>query len=279
MVPGVSLGNMNALQRVVASNGVVIYRSEILRAAGFIHGFSTRTGGVSVSPFDSMNLGVAQAPGIADSDANIAHNAQRLMEAVGAHDAVLMRVLQVHGNTVYVCDGSEQFGPPKFEADAVVSADRRVAACIRTADCVPILIGCPKTGAVCAIHAGWRGIVAGVIDRAVMVLVDRLKSDAGSLLAAIGPCIGRNIYEVGAQVAGEFAGVCGQEFVLPVDGQRQKEHIDCFGAVRSQLLGCGLQHEHIDGTELCTASISDDFFSYRRDGARSGRMAAVVLPV
>ena len=96
--------------------------------------------------------------------------------------------------------------------------------------------------------------------------------------AAIGPCIGRDVYEVGPEVAGEFAAAVGPQFVLPVGPGRPREHIDCFGAVRAQLVRCGIDPARIDGAALCTQRTGRDFFSHRRDGARSGRMAAVIVP-
>lgn len=269
---------MSRLERTTAANGVVTYRSAILGREGFAHGFTTRHGGVSAAPFDSMNLGIAQAPGVPDSDGNVAANASRLMEALGAPHAELFRVLQVHGSAIHCCDGSERFGAPGVAADGVVSAHRGVAACVRTADCVPVLLACPATGTVAAVHAGWRGIVAGVVARAIEEMESRHGVRRDALLAAIGPCIGREAYEVGPEVAAAFAAAVGDAHVLPVGGSRVREHIDCHGAVRSQLLACGLDAGRIDGEELCTAGATREFFSYRRDGARSGRMAAVIVP-
>jgi YfiH family protein len=269
---------MAHLQRIVASNEVVVYRSQLLAAEGFRHGFSTRHGGVSAVPFDSMNLGIAQAPGEPDSEANILENARRLMEAIGAPGLEMVRVRQVHECAVFHCRGDERFGTPTIAADAVLASDGRVAPCIRTADCVPILVACTESGTTCAIHAGWRGIVAGVVPEAIRAMCAVRGTRAGSMIAAIGPCIGRDVYEVGADVAGQFAGAVGAAFVLPAIGSRRKEHIDCFGAVREQLRASGVPLESIDGEELCTVATPREFFSYRRDGARSGRMAAVIAP-
>ena len=269
---------MSRLQRIVASNDVVTYRSALLASEGFRHGFSARHGGVSVAPFDSLNLGVAQAPGEPDSDANIEENARRLMAAIGAEGTAMVRVRQVHGCVVHACAGDERFGPPQAEADALMSADARAAPAIRTADCVPVLIACTETGVVCAVHAGWRGIVAGVVPHAIGAMRAAHGARPGGMVAAIGPCIGRDVYEVGPEVAAEFAKVVGDAFVLPAGGGRAKEHIDCFGAVRSQLVACGIPAESVDGEELCTVATPREFFSYRRDGARSGRMASVVVP-
>ena len=267
---------MASLERIEPNDGVVVYRSALLASHGVRHAFSTRHGGVSPEPFGTMNLGIASAPGESDSEANVAANAGRLMDAIGAGTSRMVRVRQVHGSAVHACAPAAQHLPAP-EADAVVSDLPSHAACVRTADCVPVLVACTATGAVAAIHAGWRGIVAGVVPRAVAALRERYGADPGAMAAAIGPCIGREVYEVGPEVASELARAVGGEHVLPAGPSRPREHIDCFGAVRAQLLACGVPARSIDGTELCTFR-SPDFFSFRRDGARSGRMGAVIVP-
>lgn len=270
---------MAELERIAHPCGVVTYRSVLLAAHGFRHAFATRLGGTSPVPFDSMNLGVAQAPGDPDADANIAANAARLMQAIGAAAEALVRVRQVHGAGIHACDGGERFGEPVAEADAIVSRHASCAPCVRTADCVPVLVACPRTGAVAAVHAGWRGIVAGVVGCAVAALVRESGSrDPSGFVASIGPCAGRDRYEVGPEVAAEFAAAAGAAFVLPPGQGRRKEHIDCFGAVRAQLLAAGLAADRVDGAERCTIADARDFFSYRRDGARGGRLGSVIVP-
>lgn len=262
------------LQRVEAKDGVVIYQSPVLLDAGFAHAFSTRHGGVSPAPFDTMNLGQAQAPGEPDPEENIARNAARLLAAAGAPSAVMVRVRQVHGADVYACTPHESFGPPQAAADAVVSRHAGVAPCVRTADCVPVLLACSATGAVAAVHAGWRGVVGGVVARAVEHLGAQ---GAQRLLAAIGPSIGVEAYEVGPEVAAEFhaAGLGAHVQQRPA---WPRPHVDCAGAVRAQLLALGLRPADVQGGCQCTVQNAQDFFSYRRDGARSGRMAAVIQP-
>lgn len=267
---------MNPLERIEPKDGIVVYRSALLASHGFAHAFSTRHGGVSPDPFGTMNLGNSGAPGEADTEANIDANAGRLMEAIGAAASRMVRVRQVHGREVHACTPAGH-AAAATAADAVVSNLPSQAACVRTADCVPVLVACTATGAVAAIHAGWRGIVAGVVPHAVAALRQRYGADPTAMVAAIGPCIGREVYEVGPEVAAEFARAVGDEHVLPPGPSRPREHIDCFGAVRAQLVASGIPARALEGAELCTFR-SPDFFSFRRDGARSGRMGAVIVP-
>jgi YfiH family protein len=268
---------MAPLERVQATNGVVTYRSTLLAALGVAHGFGTRIGGISPAPFDSLNLGIAQAPGEPDTEEHVAENGRRLLEAVGAPGATLVRIRQVHGNGVVACGATTPGGPPTCEGDALVTCEPGVAACMRTADCVPVLVACGRSGAVAAIHAGWRGLAVDVIGAAVARMRADHGADPAAMVAAIGPCIGAAVYEVGPDVARDFAAAGLGACVLPAGAGRAKEHLDCFGAARQQLLEAGLRAGAIDGEELCTVANPRDFFSYRRDGARSGRLAAVIL--
>lgn len=265
-----------ALVRHAHSSGVVAYRSALLDRIGFAHGFSTRHGGVSPPPFDSLNLGIAQTPGVPDTEENIAINAVRLMTAIGAPECALVRVRQVHGVAVHWTGRGACYGPPEHEADVIASDWRSAAPCVRTADCVPLLLGCTATGMVAAVHAGWRGIVAGVVGGALAALRVR-GARAEDLAAAIGPAISAAEYEVGEEVARAFE-VAGLEAFVLRRPEWPRPHVDCAGAVRAQLQAAGVPVSHIEGGGLCTARMGREFFSYRRDGARSGRLAAVIVP-
>lgn len=253
-------------------HGVVVYRSRILSAAGFDHGFAARQGGVSEAPFATLNLGIAIAPGAEDPLERVDENLRRLLAAAGLAGRRLVRVTQVHGTSTLVAERIAE--GPRREADALVASDPAFAIAIRMADCVPVLIACPRTGRVAAVHAGWRGLVGGTIESAVATL-EAAGSRRVDLLAAIGPCIGVDAYEVGPEVAAtcRAAGLG-----AAVSARTPRDHLDCFRAASIRLESAGIDAERIDGTALCTFSHPDEFFSYRRDGARSGRMAAVIGP-
>ena len=243
-----------------------------MAAAGFDHGFAARHGGVSQPPFATLNLGIAIAPGAEDPLERGEENLARLLSAVGLGERRLVRVTQVHGTETLVAE--RIVDGPRRESDALVASDQSLAIAIRMADCVPVLLACPRTGRVAAVHAGWRGLVAGTIESAVATL-ESLGARRGDLLAAIGPCIGVDAYEVGPEVAAtcRAAGLG-----AAVSERVPREHLDCFRAAWVRLESSGIDASRIDGTPLCTFSRPDEFFSYRRDGARSGRMAAVIGP-
>ncbi len=217
-----------------------VLESEILRRAGFVHGFPTR--GV-----DPAELG----------------------RVLGIDPEGVAQVHQVHGARVLRADGKPLGALRGEQADAVVVA--RGAAAVRVADCVPVLVGDVDTGEAAAVHAGWRGVVAGVVAAALGELGGRRK------VAAIGPCIGPCCFEVGGDVAERIAGACDEPGVV-VRRQGAKAWVDLRRAVRAQLRAGGLADADIDeATALCTKCDASRFHSFRRDGERSGRMTAVIV--
>jgi len=286
---------MAELERI-ERDGIAFWRSPGLRELGFIHAFSTRLGGVSEGVFDSLNLGRSGEHG--DDPARVDENLRRFHRAMFGRDALdggrlpaLVRVRQVHGNGVV---DAEHDRNGTAEADAIVSADARCAATVRVADCAAILIACPRTGAVAAVHAGWRGVVAGVIEATISRLGER-GAAPGDLRAAIGPCIGARAFEVGPEVAAAFEARDLGSRVLARNGDRvascrggaarhhgtndshdAKPTIDLAGAVADLLERAGVRRHGVDRSDLCTVELERDFFSYRRQGPMSGRMAAAI---
>jgi YfiH family protein len=258
------------LIRQTAANGVVLYVSPLLAAIGVSHGFTTRIGGVSPAPFDSLNLG-NPAGNLRDSVSNLNENIDRLQAAAQLAGRRRVWVEQVHGNRVAIArDSSFENGTP---ADAIVSDDPTAYLLVRVADCVPILLATPDGSAVAAVHAGWRGVVAGVARQAALALAALANMPTRQITAAIGPCISHDRFEVGPEVVEEFAGLLGNS---PHWAQR---HVDLPEAVAKQLRSVGVLPAQIDRTDRCTARDRDEFFSHRRDHGVTGRMAAVIAPV
>lgn len=221
-----------------------------------------------------------------------------LRAALGVGDIVQAK--QVHGARAVLA--SEAAAQPGAEADALVARAARAAHAVgvRVADCVPVLVADPSTGDVAAIHAGWRGVVGGVLRAGIHALVDRREGARGApaLVAAIGPCIGACCFEVGPDVAAAIAaasppasaanreraprepagGAVGVGSVLRSDlGVAGKPHVDLRVAVRAQLVALGLEPRRIEDVPGCTKHEAARFHSYRRDGADSGRMLAAVV--
>src|SRR2546421_803923 len=215
------------LKRRIASNGVVLYVSPVLESLGVAHAFSTRIGGVSEGPFASLNLGNPSGA-VVDSSDHIAENYRRFCEAAGCAGKVMRKVSQVHGAAV-VWMNSEQNCAEAPSADAIVSDDPRCVACVQVADCVPVLLASADGRLVAAVHAGWRGVVAGVIPAAVKAMQSRIRGE-GEIFTAIGPAIGAGNFEVGMEVLEEFRRVFGSH----APGQLKcggKAHVDLRAAI------------------------------------------------
>jgi YfiH family protein len=146
---------------------------------------------------------------------------------------------------------------------------------VRIADCCPVLLATANARAVAAIHAGWRGAVGGVIAAAVSKLRSIADVQPSNLLAAIGPCIGFDAFEVGPEVLAEFEKVFTTEAPIRHDGNG-KGHVDLPSACKTQLLRAGLKIGNIDTTDRCTYRDADEFFSHRRDRGVTGRMSALI---
>ncbi len=261
---------------------MIVLQSPLLEAAGFRHAFSTRLGGVSPEPLGALNLQSPQAnaritqDAPRDSDEALHENHARFFVAAGlARESVVADASQVHGSRVVTAIETTR---ARAEADAMTSARGGPAVLIRVADCVPILLGCPKTGAVAAIHAGWRGVVAGVVPAAIAAL-SRLGVDPRHGLAAIGPSISLAHFEIGSEVAEALSAADLASCVTDPGVHGPKHHADLVAAVALQLTRCGLPAAQIDAQPPCTYADARRFHSFRRDGARSGRLAAIVAPL
>ncbi len=176
------------LDRIVSPDGVVFYRSARLADAGVPHAFSTRVGGISPPPFNSMNLGNPNGCGIQDDYGRIWANYRTLQAAVGCGGRELFRVHQVHGAVVARAVAGEPFDV-STKADAIISDDPSRVVSVRVADCVPVLLSTPDGRVVAAVHAGWRGVVSEVVPAALAQLRRLAQGGAisGAVIAAIGP--------------------------------------------------------------------------------------------
>ena len=237
---------------------------ELLRSAllgDLPHGFTTRAGGRSEPPFNSLNLGDQ----VGDEPAAVAANWRHLEETTGLEFA---RVRQVHGARV-VADQAP--AAPCQEADGVVSTTPGMAACVAVADCVPILLARPDGSAVAALHAGWRGTLARIAAEGVKAL-SRGEADEPPL-AVIGPSIGPCCYQVSEDLAERFTEAFGPRAVWRgASGPR----LDLWFANERALRDAGVVR--VARLGRCTACEPRLFYSHRRDGGRTGRMVGFVAP-
>jgi polyphenol oxidase len=251
-----------------------------LEEDGFVNGFSTRGGGVSEMPANALNLA-----GFNDDAAeNILENRRRFLKLFPG-EWVFAGCWQVHGADVRVVQSMDDARPAENQqgdtiyCDVIVSRAKSVLAGVKTADCVPILIGDPVTRAFAAIHAGWRGTLA----TAVIVAVDRLKREYDArpenLRVAIGAAAGPCCYEVGSEVIDAFTSRFGSGANLFRTTRPGHATVDLLKANRDQLQSAGVIPERIHTAPICTMCSTDLFFSYRKEKSvhgKVGRLMAVV---
>ncbi len=214
--------------------------------------FSSRLGGVSESPFDTLNLGRLTG----DDSERVLENRRLLCEQVGVVPAELAFNRQVHGARVREAAPSASGKP----GDAVWSDVPGRALLVFTADCLPVALARSSgSPALALLHVGWRGLLAGIVERAAVLLGE-------SFDAVIGPGIGPCCYEVGEEVAAPFRAAFGRDIV---HGRR----LDLWSSAERALRAAGAGR--VERTDLCTACRPDLFFSHRRDGERTGRQGAI----
>jgi YfiH family protein len=223
--------------------------------------FSTRSGGISEGPFASLNLGILTE----DEPARVVHNRALLCDTVGADPNDATMAWQRHGATVMRADarGIVMPGTVYDHCDGLWSDEPGCAMLLLTADCLPIALARANSGrpAIAILHAGWRGLLAGIVGAGVRALGSR------QLVAAIGPGIGPCCYEVGEEVAGPFREAFGEDVVH--DGSR----LDLWTAAERALRAAGV--ESVDRADLCTSCHPHRFFSHRRDHGRTGRQGVI----
>jgi len=211
--------------------------STLLRKEGIRHGFTTRADGME--------------------------------KPAEAGSCPMFTVRQVHGETVIVLDRDSVPGDTGvIEADAVLSCQSGHVAAVRTADCVPVLLAGCKGKCVCAVHSGWRGMVCGIITKAVAELQNKAGCDPENIYASAGPCIGACCYEVGREVSQEFIKADLEDAVIRTKG---KDRIDLGLAAEIQLEQAGIPSQNVDIIRKCTSCHEDLFYSYRRDREHAGR--------
>jgi YfiH family protein len=278
-----------------------------------IHAFSTRRGGVSRGPSAGLNLGFTKG----EPRARVRKNRDLFFHQLGAGHFALAALRQVHSAAVYQVDratrgeleyrlaGSrltDQPGLAQPEGDALLTDQAGILLSVRTADCLPVLLVDPKHRAVAAVHAGWRGALARIVEKAAGEMRRVYGSEPRNLLAVLGPSIRVCCYEVREKVEEAFQGRFpnADKFFRkraeppPSHPERRSlsflnvqppcynaaskpsAHLDLVAVAQDQLRSAGLAPHHVAAADFCTACCTDLFYSYRREGDGAGRMLAVV---
>jgi len=236
----------------------------------FHHGFTTRRGGVSAPPFDTLNLGMKWG----DARTHVIENRRRVQAATGVERIFVAR--QVHGaNVLQVSAGDVLADVGQIEADGLVSDAPGVALGVYVADCIPVLMADARTGAFAAVHAGWRGTLAGVVPAAVRRMIDELGVQPADLRVALGPAIGACCFEVGEEVVEAVARAIPRAMAPGLGAVQRapngRAHVDLKRLNVMLLAAEGVPASAIDVGPECTSCDRARFFSYRRDKGETGQ--------
>jgi YfiH family protein len=259
------------------------------------HGFSTRPGGASVlAEKSALNLGFTEW----DERKRVAINRKKFAAAIHAGEMPLITMRQFHSDVIHVTAEPDVESP---KADALITRTPGLLLGVQTADCVPILLADTRRHAVAAIHAGWRGTLARIAVKTLGKMHMEFGTRPKDVVAALGPAIGRCCYEVGPEVAQAFAAqfpAADEWFDGPFEQLAHGEEplwlpwltmmppghvpppprvqLDLQASNLAQLIEAGVPEKQISVSDLCTACRTDLLFSYRREGAKTGRMMAVI---
>lgn len=246
--------------------------------AGARHGFSTRQGGVSPAPMDSLNLGANRG----DDPANVRENFARFCAAVGTNANALVKNHQIHSNQARSVTRADVMDCPEapgtYEADGLITVEPGVCLTIFSGDCIPILLYDPVRRCVAAAHAGWRGTASMIAAWTAAAMVHNHGCQVKNILAAIGPGIGPCCFETHSDVPDGLRAALGSDaepFIRPLS-KPGKFSVDLKGANARLLERAGLLPEHIAICTACTACNLDEFWSHRVQGNARGSMAAMI---
>lgn len=252
-----------------------------LEEAGFSNAFSTRIGGVS--PFPEKSLHLSFKNGNAD---DVRENRRRFLSSAGLSGQPIVTLDQTHSANIAIVDDIviqtvKKNDQQEFPGDAIISEDDHFLAGVKTADCLPLLVGDPLTGAFAAIHAGWKGTLERITEKTIEMLRENFGTKPENCLAAMGPSACGGCYEVGADVAEPFrkSFSFGDDLLSPSQNP-SKFFLDVKLANAMQLLAAGLSPNNIFGADECTMHENELFFSHRLEGktpdAKVGRMLSVI---
>jgi YfiH family protein len=251
-------------------NGLVYYGFANLAAYDVVlHGVLTRLGGLSPSPYRSLNVGHL----VGDDHQSVEANHDLIYQALSVSRSDVATAHQVHGSRVALV-GPDDRGRVIPATDALITDNLGVALMLRFADCLPVLFYDPVRRAIGLAHAGWKGSIKGIAGKTVSVMMETFGSRPADIMAGLGPCIGPCCYQVGTEVV-ELVKARFNHWQGLIRSQGDGTfHFDLWETNRRQLVELGV--EEIEVMQLCTACCTDEFFSHRAEGGRTGRFAVIL---
>jgi YfiH family protein len=252
------------------SNQIRFFTFDLLNGGGLVHAIFTRHGGVSDSPWQSLNVGGT----VGDEPERVQENRQRSFWALNLNPTSIFDVWQVHGRQVVFVDRPRRPDEAHHQADILLTDQPGVSLFMRFADCVPIMLYDPRRSVVGLVHAGWRGTVKRVVVAAIQAMQNRYHCQPVDILAGIGPSIGGHHYPVGEEVIQQVQNAFGERAATFLTHQNGQANLDLWLANRMILEECGVEKIEVSG--LCTACNLEDWYSHRGERGKTGRFGALI---
>jgi polyphenol oxidase len=263
---------------LVKQGNIEYFAAPAWRAYPFlIHAFCTRRGGVSEGAFASLNMSIK----VGDNDANVRKNWDVVAVTFNIPRGNLFQIHQVHGDRILTIDNADSrtFDSQDLEYDAIITNRAGLALCVKTADCVPVLMVDAEKRIVAAVHAGWRGTALNISGKVLRLLSERYGTAPRDVQAAIGPAIGACCYEVDAAVYEAMESHPARDKIFtPFSGTEPgKWKLNLALANRHQLQELGVPGENILDADICTSCASERFYSHRKEGGTTGRLLNFIM--
>ncbi|MBM2805601.1 MAG: Polyphenol oxidase [Deltaproteobacteria bacterium] len=238
--------------------------------SGLLHGFMGRRGGKSDGVYAGLNVSYR----VGDDPKVVSQNLCDMKQAVGIHDGKVVTMRQVHGDKIIEIKDKQL--KEAGEADGMITGEAGIHLGVLTADCVPLLFIAPKQRLAAALHAGWRGTLAGIAEKAVELFKQRYDVTADELAVALGPSIGVCCYEVKDDVAGPLMKKWGKLTTPSIAVKDGKSFVNLRRLNRDILRTAGVPGKQLHEIGPCTRCAPEDFYSYRHQGGETGRQISIV---
>jgi YfiH family protein len=255
-------------------NGVSFYSCLALENLPQVrHGFSTRMQGADSPQGNSLNL--SKVPW--DTHERVSENRSRFLSALGLASTPLVTLSQIHSDRIHLIDDAACREGRRRDGDALITRRTGTAVGVLVADCFPILLADPDSGAVAAVHSGWRGTTQRILEKTIREMRVVFGSRPSALRAAIGPGIRSCCFEVGTEVAEDFEEAFAGARLSRQNPERSGKYmLDLARALEIQCVESGLDKGNTFDLGICTRCHPEEFFSYRAEGHRAGRLMALI---
>jgi hypothetical protein len=237
-----------------------------------IHFSTTRIGGISSDKLESLNLGYT----VNDNPINVTHNLDSLAHSLGFERKQMVSPKQTHSCNVGIVKTENDIFP---NTDALVTNVPKICIFTRTADCVPIILYDPVQNAAAAIHSGWKSTIQEISKHTIETMQKEFGTKPEDLIAGIGPSIGPEVYEIGPEVAEQFHNQFSKDHVVTAIENSDKGFLNLWKVNKQILLNSGIPENQIEIAGICTYSNPELFYSARRDGVKTGRLATGIMLV